>query len=99
MIARVVPQGTVLGPVQFLAIIVEINQDITYSSLSSIADDTRLFMIQMVNWQDSRLSNTSWQYKSVKCPTDCDYLQKGLNVVYEWVTENNMRFNISHKHS
>ena len=60
-----VPQGTVLGPVIFLAIISDINQDVTYSSVSSFADYTRL-------------------YKSVKCPPDCDNLQKDLNVVYEW---------------
>ena len=70
-----VPQGTVLGPVLFLAIIADINKDVTYSSVSSFADDTRM-------------------YKSVKCPTDCDNLQKDLNVVYEWATENNKKFNI-----
>ena len=26
--------------------------------------------------------------------TDCDNLQKDLNVIYEWATENNMKFNI-----
>ena len=57
-----VPQGTALGPVLFLAIIADKNQDVTYSSVSSFADDTRL-------------------YKSLKCPTDCDNLQKDLNVV------------------
>ena len=75
MPASGVPQGTVLGPVLFLAIIADINQDVIYSSVSSFVDDTRL-------------------YKSVKCPTDCDNLQKDLNVVYEWATENNMKFNI-----
>ena len=75
MIASGVLQGTVLVPVLFLAIIADINQDVTYSSVSSFADDTRL-------------------YKSVKCPTDCDNLQKDLNVAYELATENNMKFKI-----
>ena len=75
VIASGVPQDTVLGPVLFLAIIADINQDVTYSSVSSFADDTRL-------------------YKSVKCPTDCDNLKKNLGVLYEWATENNMKFNI-----
>ena len=64
VIASGVPQGRVLDPVIFLAIIADINQDITYSSVSSFADNIRL-------------------YKSVKCPTDCDNLQKDLNVVCE----------------
>ena len=75
MIASGVPQGTALGPVLFLAIIADINQDVTHSSVFSFADDTRL-------------------NKSVKCPTDCDNLQKDLHVVYEWATENNKKFNI-----
>ena len=75
VIASGVPQGTVLGLVLFLAIIDDINQGVTYSSVSSFAYVTRL-------------------YKSVKCPTDCDNIQKDLNVVYEWATENNIKFNI-----
>ena len=39
-----VPQGTILGLVLFLAIIADINQDFTYSSVSSFADDTRLYI-------------------------------------------------------
>ena len=75
VIASGVPLDIVLGLVLFLAVVADINQDVTYSSVSSFADDTRL-------------------YKPVKCPTDCDNLQKHLNVVYEWATENNMKFNI-----
>ena len=69
------PKAQFLGLVLFLAIIDDINQGVTYSSVSSFAYVTRL-------------------YKSVKCPTDCDNLQKDLNVVYEWATENNIKFNI-----
>ena len=38
----------------------------------------------------SRFANDIRLYKSVKCPTDCDSLQKNLKVVYEWAIENNM---------
>ena len=37
-----VPQGSVLGPLLFLVLIGDIDQDIATSFLSSFADDTRL---------------------------------------------------------
>ena len=42
VIASGLPQGTVLGPVLYLAIVADTNQDVTYSSVSSFADNTRL---------------------------------------------------------
>ena len=38
-----VPQGSVLGPLLFLIMVVDINKDIKYSWLGSYADDTRLW--------------------------------------------------------
>ena len=38
-----VPQGTVLGPLLFLIIIVDIDKDVSASKLISFADDTRLY--------------------------------------------------------
>ena len=37
-----VPQGSVLGPLLFIMMISDINENIEYSSLSSFADDTRI---------------------------------------------------------
>ena len=37
-----VPQGTVLGPILFLIMMIDIDDSIKYSSVSSFADDTRL---------------------------------------------------------
>ena len=36
-----VPQGSVLGPLIFLVMLCDINEDLIYSSLSSFADDSR----------------------------------------------------------
>ena len=36
-------QGTVLGPLQFLIIIADINKDISESNLISFTDDTRIY--------------------------------------------------------
>ena len=38
-----VPQGSVLGPLLFLIMLVDIDQDVKYSMLGSYADDTRLW--------------------------------------------------------
>ena len=38
-----VPQGTVLGPLLFIILMCDINSGITFSSMVSFADDTRLY--------------------------------------------------------
>ena len=66
-----VPQGSVLGPLLFLVLIGDIDQNIATAFLSSFADDTRVG-------------------GKISCFHDTDLLQKDLNSVYDWTTENNM---------
>ena len=59
----------VLGPLLFLVLIGDIDQNIATAFLSSFADDTRV-------------------RGKISCIHDTDLIQKDLNSVYDWTTEN-----------
>ena len=72
-----VPQGTVLGPLLFVIMIIDIDKGISPSSkLVSLADDTRVY--SYIN--------------HIVVNEICDQLQIDLNSVYDWAHVNNMFF-------
>lgn len=72
-----VPQGSVLGPLLFLVMMLDIDKDVQKSDLGSFADDTKV-------WGGIDLSNVE------ECSKD---LQTDLNSLFIWAEANNMKFN------
>ena len=73
-----VPQGTVLGPLLFLILISDINQNVRYSTVSSFADDTRVFKEISTHDDCMKLQNDlqhiyNWASENNMCFNSCKF--------------------------
>ena len=72
-----VPQGSVLGPVLFLIMMLDIDSNVGQSSLGSFADDTKVW----------------GRVKPVDPQEGVNRIQDDLISLYQWASANNMSFN------
>lgn len=72
-----VPQGSVIGPLLFLVMMLDIDKDVIHSDLGSFADDTKV-------WNKIDPSHADEGSNKLQCD---------LDTLFSWAEANNMKFN------